>query len=144
LRVERWSVADGKLKEAQEIVLRKLCLQSELSPDGKTLACLDDDLNLSLIDVATRAQIFQKKDFYTPDPFMLLLTSLLKSLGDDEASDSKFELVKLGFSPDGHYFAAGARGISLANFAVTLRASVETSALVYDLQTRAPLKLKGQ
>jgi hypothetical protein len=144
LRVERWNVAEGKLKEAQEVVLRKLCLQSELSPDGKTLACLDDDLNLSLIDVATRAQIFQKKDFYTPDPFLMILTSLLKSLGDDESSDSRLELVKMGFSPDGHYFAAGARGVSLGVFEFAIRASVENAALVYDLQTRAPLKLKGQ
>jgi hypothetical protein len=36
LRVEIWSVAEEKLVEAHEVVVRKTCLQSLLSPDGGT------------------------------------------------------------------------------------------------------------
>ena len=68
LRVEIWGVAEEKLSEAHEVVVRKTCLQSLLSPDGKTLACMDDDFTLNLFDVKSKTQVFQRKDFYTPDP----------------------------------------------------------------------------
>jgi len=35
-------------------------LQSLLSPDGKTLACMDDDFTLNLFDVKSKAQVFQR------------------------------------------------------------------------------------
>ena len=44
------------------------------------MACLDDELNLNVFDVATSARIFQKKSFYTPSfsqIFMLSLRALM-------------------------------------------------------------------
>src|SRR5215813_2701241 len=69
LRVEIWSVAEEKLSEAHEVVVRKSCLQNLLSPDGKILACLDENFAITLFDVKSKAQVYQRKDFYTPDPF---------------------------------------------------------------------------
>src|SRR6185369_8931097 len=64
LRVEMWSVADQKIKAAHELFVRKGCLQTSLSPDAPTLACLDAELGLDLFNVATGEPIFQKKSFY--------------------------------------------------------------------------------
>jgi peptidase M48-like protein len=139
LRVEIWSVAEEKLSEAHEVVVRKTCLQSLLSPDGKTLACMDDDFTLNLFDVKSKAQVFQRKDFYTPDPFILLLQSLVRILNSDEISDARLNLINMGFSPDGKYFAAGQRGFAITSIGV----SRENAALVFDLQARSPISLKG-
>jgi Peptidase family M48 len=139
LRVEIWSVADEKISEAHEVVIRKTCLQSLLSPDGKTLACVDEEFALNLFDVKSKTQFFQRKDFYTPDPFFLLLQSLVRILNSDEISDARLNLINMGFSPDGKYFAAGQRGIAVT----ALGYARENAALVFDLQARSPLSLKG-
>src|SRR5262249_19141382 len=49
LRVERWSIAEARQIDVKEIVVNKGCLQTEISPDGKLLACLDPDFALNLI-----------------------------------------------------------------------------------------------
>jgi hypothetical protein len=139
LRVEIWSVAEEKISEAHEVVVRKTCLQSLLSPDGRTLACMDEDFALNLFDVKSKAQVFQRKDFYTPDPFFLLLQSLVRIFNSDEINDARLNLINMGFSPDGKYFAAGQRGIAITAVGV----SKENAALVFDLQARSPLSLKG-
>src|SRR5262245_13641479 len=139
LRVEIWSVAEEKLSEAHEVVIRKTCLQSLLSPDGKTLACMDEDFALNLFDVRSKNQVFQRKNFYTPNPLQFLLQSLVRILNSDEISDARLNLINMGFSPDGKYFAAGQRGIAITAIGITN----ENSALVFDLQARSPLSLKG-
>ena len=63
MRVESWDVAERKLKTAHEVVVRKNCIQTTLSPDGKELACLDSDLGLSVIEVATGSPLYEKKSF---------------------------------------------------------------------------------
>ncbi|HYH85066.1 MAG TPA: M48 family metalloprotease [Pyrinomonadaceae bacterium] len=39
LRVESWSIAEGRQKSAREMYVREGCMQTELAPDGRTLAC---------------------------------------------------------------------------------------------------------
>lgn len=98
MRVERWGVAEQKIKAAHEPFIRNRCLQSALAPDGKTLACFDAEFNLTLYDVATGTQAFQKKSFFTPTPnnFYQVFFILLKALIDE----SEVMLVNMGFSPD--------------------------------------------
>ena len=139
LRIEIWSVAEEKLSEAHEVVVRKPCLQSLLSPDGKTLACMDEDFALNIFDVKSKTQVFQRKDFYTPDPFFLLLQSLVRILNSDEINDARLNLINMGFSPDGKYFAAGQRGVAITAIGV----AKENAALIFDLKARSPLSLKG-
>src|SRR5215475_13823515 len=139
LRVEIWSVAEEKLVEAHEVVVRKTCLQSLLSPDGGTLACMDEDFALNLFDVKSKNRIFQRKDFYTPDPFFLIMQSLAGILNSDEISDARLRLINMGFSPDGKYFAAGQRGVAIHS----IGASKGNAALIFDLQARSQLSLKG-
>lgn len=122
LRVQHWSVTERKLKSAQDVVVPgKFCLQSSLSPDGKTLACLDTDYDLALFEVATSKQIFRKKDFYEKDYFDLngVLGVYLDS-SDSSISVNYNSLTRrtihMNFSPDGRYFAAGARNAKRKEF----------------------------
>ena len=123
LRVEAWSVAEEQSQSVHEMVVRKNCLQTSLAPDGKTLACLDADFDLSLFDVASGAQVFQKKSFYAPTSYFEIFFLALNSL----LNETNIEFVQMGFSPDARYFAAGRND----------------SAIAIDLNTRAAVPLGG-
>ena len=123
LRVEVWDVAEAQLKTSHELVVRGGCMQSSLSPEGKTLACLDADFNLTLYDVPSGAQVFQKKSFYVPNLFELLMMAIRTALGEDDSS----EIINMAFSQDGHYFVAGQRD----------------AAVGFDLTTKTALSLPG-
>jgi WD40 repeat protein len=101
LRVETWSVPDEARTGTSEMVISSGCLQSELSPDGKYLACYSTDSNLAVYEVETGEQKFLKKDF-SQFTFMQYFWMLLaKALDDDN-----FEYIHMHFSPDGRYFIA--------------------------------------
>lgn len=140
LRVEMWDIAEQKLQTAYEVVVRKSCVQTALSPDGKTLACLDRDLGLNLVEVATGALIFEKKSFTQvgfSDLFTLLLAALLE---DTDLDVGVSEFITMSFSPDAHYFAAGDRSLTFTGFGTI---ASESQSLAYDLSTRSTVPLKG-
>ena len=127
LRVETWSVPEQKQTAVHELAMPYACLQTALSPDGSTLACLNTQSDLGLIDVVTGAPLYSKKDFY--------VSTLWDLLGRLQNGDSELP-VTMRFSPDGHYFLAGshARQLSfdfpsqhLVEFAYDLRAQREIS-----------------
>jgi hypothetical protein len=95
LRVEKWSLATKERVLLSEIVRTKTCLVSTLSPDGSTLACIEQDGVFLLIDVVSGADVFRKASFafrdVQPD---LMVRSFLAGLAD------------LVFSPDGRYLLA--------------------------------------
>lgn len=139
MRVEIWDIAEQKLKTAREAVVRKVCLQTALSPDGSTLACLDGDFGLNLIEIQTGNSIFQKKSF-THLGFYDALMLVFASLVADESTDiEEREYVSMSFSPDGRYFLAGDRSISLNAIGFT----TDVQSLVFDLTTRTPVSVKG-
>ena len=139
LRVETWSLAEGKQKEAHELVVRGGCLQSELAPDGRTLACLGTNLDVALYDVSSGAQIFQKKSFYKPSWFDLFRLRLLALVSAEESSDFGADWISMNFSPDAHYFAAGSRSISFGIGGI----GEESGALLYDLTTKTTMPVRG-
>lgn len=107
LRVERWSISEARLVEAKEVVLLKGCLQTELSPDGKLLACLDPDFDLNLVRVDTGETAWRKKEFYAPDYWKWRwIYSQLVWRGED-STDLNLALINMRFSPDGRNFVAG-------------------------------------
>jgi WD40 repeat protein len=110
LRVEVWDIATQKLSSVNELVLRKACLQSSLSPEGSVLACIDEDLSLTLLQVATGQRIVTKVGFVPEDwiTFMAVLAARL------QVAEGSLALASFGFSPDGEYFLASARGNTLA------------------------------
>ena len=68
LRVERWNVAEAKRDAAFELIDYEGCLQSSLSPDGKTFVCLsisEGGAWLKLTDVDTGNRFYENKTFNT-------------------------------------------------------------------------------
>jgi hypothetical protein len=105
LRVETWSIQGQSPTSVHEILLREPCLQSALSFDGKTLACLNIQRDLVLLDVATSAPILAKKQFWNPSfPEALYLITRMQQKQEDLEDIS---LIPMEFSPDDHYFLAG-------------------------------------
>jgi WD40 repeat protein len=138
MRVEFWDVAEQKLKTAHEVVVRKKCLQTMLSPDGKVLACLDSDFGLSLIEVATGTAIFEKKGF-TQLGFLDLFSIILSAVADDDFSLGDHEFINMAFSPDAHYFVAGDRSLTFNAFG----AGTSVQSVIFDLTTRTTSSAKG-
>jgi WD40 repeat protein len=116
LRVESWSVAEQRRTSAHELYVLHGCFQSELSPDGLTLGCLDPEYNLLLINVLSGSVVTSKKNFtqMTPTAACTYAASL--------ANGGQPRLIAMNFSPDGRYFLAGA---FLAHFAWDLSAERE-------------------
>lgn len=111
LRVEYWSVAEGKMRTAKEVFVRRGCLQTALSPDGKFLACLSPNLDLNLLDVTTEQPVIKREAFFKPTfmDFLFLLEKL--STRRSENADAGFNFINMKFSPDGHYFVVGQRAL---------------------------------
>jgi len=108
LRVERWSIAEAQRTDVKEVVLLKGCLQTQLSPDGKLLACLDPEFTLNLIRVETGETAWSKKEFYTPPNYWEAVRIFSQlSLRRDDSSDINLGIINLKFSPDGRYLVAG-------------------------------------
>jgi WD40 repeat protein len=140
LRVETWSVADRKLASAHEMYVRQGCMQAELAPDGRTLACLEPSTDLTLFDVATGAQVFQKKEFFKPSIFDVLMIQLLAILDEGKTGREELHLIGMSFTPDGRYFAAGDRSQTPTVMGVWTE---ETTAIALDINApKSPLPLR--
>ncbi len=120
LRVESWSLKEQQRTSVYELTLLNTCVQSELSPDGSVLACLDDRLHLSLVDVHSGTYLAGKKPFVE-------LTDVGRLIFAVAAAAGNARFIEMHFSPDGRYFLAGAGG---ANFA-------------WDITNRRELPLPG-
>lgn len=144
LRVEYWDIATQKPKSVREMYVREGCMQSELAPNGQTLACLDSNYALTLYDVASGSQIFQKKEFFKPDfgdLFNMMLINIFRNSDGDFADLAPdIDWVSMRFSPDGRHFAAGQRSTRFTGFSI----SNEVSAFVFDLNAKATVPAKGQ
>jgi WD40 repeat protein len=134
LRVEEWDVTAKKLKSAKELYAREGCIQTALSSDGRTLACLDGKFALALYDVEKGEPFFTKKEFYKPD-FNDYWRLIFYQLFADEGTE--FDWVSMAFSPDAHYFAAGQQALTFNAFG----AASQLSTVALDLATRAPVQL---
>jgi WD40 repeat protein len=112
LHVEEWSVAQQKLQSAHELVVKDSCLQTVLSPDGRTLACVSAGeldahyatvfLNLSLVDVETGQVVLLNKDFFDASAYSLWIWALRREAGF--ANDPLCSAI----SQDGSYLVLGA------------------------------------
>ena len=127
LRVERWSIADRALVDVNDLYWKNACLETALAPDGKTVACVDDEGSLAMIDVASGRPIFQRKSFYRLTLGDLLMRATARGLGTRLSGS-----LTLQFSPSGQYFAAGYRGY------------LDNNVVVYDVAKKSVLSLRDQ
>lgn len=115
LRMERWSVPEGNQTEVHELALPGGCVQSKLSSDGSTLACMNRNFDLLLLKVADGGQIVAKKQFFLPDisgPYGVLALGYIIAM-----EEGHLEWAQMDFSPDSRYFlVAGGR----SSFALNL------------------------
>lgn len=135
-RVERWDIATQKRIEVREIFVRKGCLSSSLSPDGRTLACMLNAssesqmaFDLKLFDTATGEAFFEKKNWVEMSPqrfdrFTLMKILFAIALGNDKIFN---DLSPLVFSADSRY----------------LIGRTPENVLLMDLNSRTSLQVPG-
>jgi WD40 repeat protein len=113
LRVETWNLGDESRTALHDIVLQHECTQTELSPDGRFLACeelepavrLDTQerivgiADIHVFDVATGQAVFEKKAFSQPP-----LAELFELLFSGGTVNLWSRLDTMRFSPDARYF----------------------------------------
>lgn len=138
LRVEVWDIAEQTLSSANEVVLRSSCLQTRLSPDGRTLACLDENASLLLFDVKDGTQIFEKKSFTAPS-FYELLTRIESIFSARGRIPEEGDFVNMKFSPDSRYFLAGDRSYVVGAFS----SSAQDKSMAFDLKDKVALQLNN-
>jgi hypothetical protein len=125
MHTEEWSIPEQKLLGAHEPVSRQDCLQTKLSPDGRTLFCLSanqsggivQDMTLSMLDPATGEMLFQKKNFFEPTDEFLNALNVIRSYS------LTADIVPSSFSADGNVLLFGPASAKLA----------------FDLRTRKPI-----
>ena len=131
LHFEEWSVAQQKLLSAHEVVVKDDCIQTVLSPDGRTLACVTTGepiyltssipFNLSLIDIESGQSIYQKNSFFSADAYSVWLWAIRHEIG--MADDPLCSAI----SQDGNYLIIG----------------VDYGKVAFDLRSRTPVRLGG-
>lgn len=98
LRFERWNVETKQAVTVRELVVRRDCWESRLSPDGNYLACVDMALKLSIVDTNTGRKLFQTKEIYQ----LSGLEYYLWLAGSGRSSDET-GLFRIEFSTDSRH-----------------------------------------
>lgn len=113
LHIEQWSVKEKKLLAAREMFPRKTCYDSRLAPDGRTLVCVEFDIDqhelaLALLDTTTSEVVWENKNWMQPGYQLALSLFLSKTM---ELSSPVF---LASYSPDGNtlLFAGGVQKVA--------------------------------
>ena len=101
LRVEKWDVASGKRRSIHQLTIPE-CYQSELSPSGNYLGCIDEEFGLKLVDVETNTVLLERKKFYVFTNYFSWLRYYYARLAGE-----KPRIFDMKFSPDDNYFISG-------------------------------------
>ncbi|HEY2169399.1 MAG TPA: M48 family metalloprotease [Candidatus Angelobacter sp.] len=101
LRVEKWDVASGTRTSIHQLAIPD-CYQSELSPSGNYLGCIDEEFGLKLVDVETNTVLLERKKFYVFMNYFSWIRYYYALLAGE-----KLRIFDMKFSPDDHYFIAG-------------------------------------
>jgi WD40 repeat protein len=144
LRYEKWSVAEKKPVEVRELVVRRDCLEHEFSPDGKYLACIDNAINLNLVETQTGKRIWEKKEFYRLTIFEYLIWLGVQARSDERDRYNRFFHIE--FSPDSRFMAVSRS--NKARFVFKVDAIVmdesENTLLALDLTSLKNLNIGGE
>lgn len=140
LRFERWDIAERKPIEIKELVLRQDCWESKLSPDGKTLACIDTATKINIIDTKTGKRVFEKKEFYQLN-FLEYIKWLASSR--DENDDNDVNFFRINFTPDSRYvmFSRSDRFRFRVRVDAVVVDETENTTLAVDITTLKPIEV---
>jgi WD40 repeat protein len=126
LRVEKWDVASGLRTSVRQLTIPE-CFQSELSPSGAYLGCIDEEFGLKLVDVATNTVLLDRKKFYVfTDYFSFYRYYLARLTGEN------IRIFDMKFSPDDRYFIAG-HSDSFVAYDLKERAEAKVSWRIHEL-----------
>ncbi len=145
LRYEKWSVVEKKPVEVRELVVRRDCIEHEFSPDGKYLACIDNAINLNLIETQTGKKVWEKKDFYRLTLFEYIIWLAAQARSDDHhGPQSRF--FHFEFSPDSRIMAVSRS--NKARFVLRVNSLIvdesENTVIALDLPSLKPLNIGGE
>jgi WD40 repeat protein len=144
LRVETWDVERQEQNSVTDVPALRGCRQTELSPDAKFLACLDQELALSLFNVATGETIFKKDNFFDFESGFSYTAGLYKFI----YFLTHKEIATLRFSPDARYFAASSRTKEEAIIDLTMQKPIKVpgsihTAMEYSFSFLGPDRIVG-
>jgi hypothetical protein len=88
LHIEQWSALEKKLLAAHEMLPRTPCYETRLSPDGRTLVCVEFDrdtweLGLAMLDTTTSQVLWEKKNWMVPDARLAYSLLVARALRDN-------------------------------------------------------------
>ncbi len=107
LHVEVWDVDAGRRTDVYEVVSSLGCMQTALSPDGRTLACIDHQETLVLIDTTTEERLFERKKIRGGEV----------AIGQGPSSfriSYEVPFLNMGFSLDSRYLVAAGENVAVA------------------------------
>ena len=115
-----------------ELALPEGCLSSALSHDGKLLACVNRQLDLSLIDVGSGTALLTEKAYFEPKNYgfngdmLRMLVFVWTEIGYSQ-------WIQMAFSTDDRYFAATGANMAIAinvadHVKISLRGAIERDA----------------
>ena len=130
LRVQVWDIAERRLQSARDVVAPGACVSSDLSPDGRFLACLDAGSNLALYDVNTSERVLERKEFFKRRIVVGASVGSAVTLNTG---------LNMEFSPDARFFVVGYHDEGVFRAGV----SDVDEVIVYDLAAKAPIELNG-
>lgn len=144
LRVETWDIAKQEQISLTDVPELHGCRDTALSPDAKFLACFDNSLALSLIDVASGEPLLRQEHFFDFDSGFNAFGGLYKLI----YFLSHPEVVVLRFSPDAHYFAASSRSGESVVFDLSARKKINVpgsihTAMSYSFTFLDPYRIVG-
>ncbi len=126
LRVEKWDVASGKRTSIHQLAIPD-CYQSELSPSGNYLGCIDEEFGLKLVDVETNTVLLDRKKFYVFTSYFFFYQYYFARLAGE-----KLRIFDMKFSPDDRYFIAG-HSDSFAAYDLKEKAEAKLSWRIHEL-----------
>lgn len=113
LHVEQWSVQEKKLLAAREMFPRKTCYDPRLAPDGRTLICVEfnleeGELGLALLDSTSSEVLWEKANWMMPNG------SLAESLLVSKMDEASAPVFLASYAADGNtlLFAGGAEKLA--------------------------------
>jgi WD40 repeat protein len=129
LRYEKWDIQAKKPKLVREIHIADGCEGQELSPDGKSLACVQSRGGIRFYDLDTKKIVFRKDGFL--------------KLGKNERVSTGFfsrgKSLQMEFSPSGRYFVATKKARVRRDY----RTRTEDSYFGYDFSTGKEISIPG-
>ena len=142
--VKEWSIANHARVSLRDLPLQK-CAKEPLSPDGRSLACVDAQGTLRLVDVGPGKTVLQREEYvpkwrdstatYEMGPSS---ATQLRSLGS-RSSRLMLDpsLARVGFSPDGRFFLAAPA------LAYNTPKEVSGTVLAWDIRAKREVRLGG-